>query len=133
MGHDAWEYLLIDDCSQDRSWEELLAAQRRTAGRIRLFRHRQRGGQGAAQQTGLFFAQGEVVVTLDADLQLFPEDMPLVFWSCDRVIDAAADAAPDIWRRHLGFLLDGLRAEAATPLPVGPMTRAQVNRARSRR
>jgi len=62
-----------------------------------------------------------------------PEDMPLVFWSCDRVIDAAADAAPDIWRRHLGFLLDGLRAEAATPLPVGPMTRAQVNRARSRR
>ncbi|HET6849840.1 MAG TPA: helix-turn-helix domain-containing protein [Gaiellales bacterium] len=62
------------------------------------------------------------------------EDMPLVFWSCDRVIDAAGDVAPEIWRRHLGILLDGLRAEAATPLPVEPMTRAQVTRiARARR
>jgi len=62
------------------------------------------------------------------------EDMPLVFWSCDRVIDATADVSPDIWRRHLGILLDGLRADAATPLAVGPMTRAQVKRiARSRR
>lgn len=62
------------------------------------------------------------------------EDMPLVFWSCDRVIDAGGDVAPEIWRRHLGILLDGLRAEAATPLPVGPMTRTQVTRiAESRR
>ncbi|HET7428160.1 MAG TPA: TetR family transcriptional regulator [Gaiellales bacterium] len=63
-----------------------------------------------------------------------PEDMPMVFWSCDRVIDATADTSPEIWRRHLGILLDGLRAEAATPLPVAPLTRAQLTRiARSRR
>jgi hypothetical protein len=50
------------------------------------------------------------------------------------VIDAAADTSPEIWRRHLGILLDGLRAEAATPLPVAPLTRAQLTRiARSRR
>jgi len=35
-----------------------------------------------------------------------PEDLSLLFWSTDRVIDLA----PDGWRRHLGFVLDGLRA-----------------------
>jgi AcrR family transcriptional regulator len=60
------------------------------------------------------------------------EDMPLVFWSGGRVIDATASVAPDVWRRHLGMLLDGLRAEAATPLPHPPLTRAQLNRTRER-
>jgi hypothetical protein len=58
--------------------------------------------------------------------------MPLVFWSGGRVIDATASVAPDVWRRHLGMLLDGLRAEAATPLPHPPLTRAQLNRTRER-
>ena len=61
-----------------------------------------------------------------------PEDMPLVFWSGGRVIDATTSVAPDVWRRHLGLLLDGLRAEAATPLPHPPLTRAQLNRATER-
>lgn len=35
-----------------------------------------------------------------------PQDLSLVFWGTDRVIDLA----PDSWRRHLGFVLDGLHA-----------------------
>jgi AcrR family transcriptional regulator len=35
-----------------------------------------------------------------------PEDLSLVFWGTARVIDLA----PGSWRRHLGFVLDGLRA-----------------------
>src|SRR6266511_212311 len=61
------------------------------------------------------------------------EDMPLVFWAGGRVIEATAAVAPEFWRRHLGLLLDGLRAEAATPLPHPPLTRAQLNRATGRR
>lgn len=57
------------------------------------------------------------------------EDMALLFWTSDRVIDATAAVAPEQWRRHLGLLLDGLRAEAATPLPVPPLTRAQLSNA----
>jgi AcrR family transcriptional regulator len=57
-----------------------------------------------------------------------PEDMPLVFMPAGRVLDAAEDVAPDLWRRFLGLLLDGLRADAATPLPRGPLTRAQRER-----
>jgi AcrR family transcriptional regulator len=61
------------------------------------------------------------------------EDMPLVFWAGGRVIEATAAVAPDFWRRHLGLLLDGLRAEAATPLPHPPLTRAQLKRASGKR
>jgi AcrR family transcriptional regulator len=42
-----------------------------------------------------------------------PEDVTLVLWGSDRVRELAADGAPDLWRRHLGFVLDGLRASAA--------------------
>ena len=61
------------------------------------------------------------------------EDMPLVFWTGGCVIEATAAVAPELWRRYLGLLLDGLRAEAATPLPHPPLTRAQLNRATRRR
>jgi len=61
------------------------------------------------------------------------EDMPLLFWTGGRVIEATATIAPDFWRRYLGLLLDGLRAEAATTLPHPPLTRAQLNRATGRR
>ena len=57
------------------------------------------------------------------------EDLPLVFWTAFRVIERTTTVAPDVWRRYLGLLLDGLRAEAATPLPEPPLTRAQLERA----
>jgi AcrR family transcriptional regulator len=59
-----------------------------------------------------------------------PEDLPLVFWTCGRVIEATAEVAPDCWRRYLSLLLDGLRASAATTLPAPPLTEEQLERAR---
>jgi AcrR family transcriptional regulator len=61
-----------------------------------------------------------------------PEDLPLVFWAGDRVIEATARVAPDYWRRYLGLLVDGLRAGSVTPLPGQPLTSAQLARARRR-
>jgi AcrR family transcriptional regulator len=61
-----------------------------------------------------------------------PEDLPVVFWTAGRVIETTAAVAPDYWRRYLALLLDGLRAEAATPLPRPPLTRAQLARATGR-
>ena len=57
-----------------------------------------------------------------------PEDMPLVFMTGGRVLEAAREVAPDLWRRYLGLLLDGLRAEGATPLPRAPLTPSQMYR-----
>jgi len=60
---------------------------------------------------------------------LVAEDVPVVFWACARVIQATADVAPDLWRRHLALYLDGLRTGAATPLPAPPLTAGQLARA----
>jgi AcrR family transcriptional regulator len=54
----------------------------------------------------------------------FP-DLALLFWSFAPLMDATADAAPEAWRRHLHWLLDGLRAERATEPPEPPLTPEQ--------
>jgi AcrR family transcriptional regulator len=65
---------------------------------------------------------------LRADLTL--EDLALVTWANARILQAGrAGGAPDAWRRHLAFLLDGFHAERAHPLPQPPMSPAQVHRA----
>ncbi|MFJ4693328.1 TetR family transcriptional regulator [Streptomyces sp. NPDC088766] len=47
------------------------------------------------------------------------EDLMLVFGTRALLARVTTAAAPDLWRRHVAFLLDGLRAEAARgPLPV---------------
>jgi AcrR family transcriptional regulator len=68
---------------------------------------------------------------LRADFTL--EDIPLLLWSGGRVIEATSTVAPELWRRNLGLMLDGLRADAATPLPQPPLTRAQLDRVRETR
>ena len=57
-----------------------------------------------------------------------PQDIALLFWASDRVIELGGEVAPEIWRRHLGFVFDGLRSGAATPLPRGPLTDTQLKR-----
>jgi len=55
-------------------------------------------------------------------------DMAFVTWAITRTIEATADESPDAWRRHLGFVLDGLRASAAHRLPVPALEPEQVAR-----
>ena len=54
-------------------------------------------------------------------------DLALLLWSFAPVIDATADTAPEVWRRHLHWLLDGLRAEAATPQTQPPLDDDQLS------
>lgn len=57
-----------------------------------------------------------------------PEDVGMLFWGGDRVIELSASISPQLWRRYLGLLIDGLKTEAATPLEEPPLTRAQLRR-----
>jgi AcrR family transcriptional regulator len=59
------------------------------------------------------------------------EDVALVLWSGERVIERSQGIAPDLWQRYLGLLLDGLRASAARELPAPPLTRGQLQAART--
>lgn len=54
------------------------------------------------------------------------EDLLFVFWSIGSLVQAAEEMAPDVWRRNLALLFDGLRLNAATPLPVAPLTPDQA-------
>jgi hypothetical protein len=54
------------------------------------------------------------------------DDLAFVTWANTRVLQAVrAAGAPDAWRRHLGFLLDGFRADRAHPLPAPPLSPRQ--------
>lgn len=70
-----YEVIMIDDGSTDRSWEvvELLAAQYDT---VRGIAFRRNYGKSAALYCGFDAAVGEVVVTMDADLQDSPDEIP---------------------------------------------------------
>jgi AcrR family transcriptional regulator len=57
-----------------------------------------------------------------------PEDVVLLLMANAGIVRAMRDAAPDAWRRFVGLMLDGLRADRAHPLPAPP-TPAQTNRA----
>jgi len=61
---------------------------------------------------------------LRSDFQL--ADLVCLTWAISQVIRESAAFAPEAWRRHLAFVLDGLRAPAAHPIPVPPLSPAQL-------
>jgi AcrR family transcriptional regulator len=56
-------------------------------------------------------------------------DLSLALWSFAPVLEATAGVAPDVWRRHLRILLDGMRPDAATPQEVPPLAGRRLERA----
>ena len=70
-----WELVLVDDGSTDGT-EALLRAEAARDPRLVIVRFEKNAGQSAALAAGLTRARGEVVVTLDADLQNDPADIP---------------------------------------------------------
>jgi AcrR family transcriptional regulator len=51
------------------------------------------------------------------------QDLPLILMANAGVVAATAGAAPDAWRRLVGYLLQAFAAEAAEPLPEPPTPR----------
>lgn len=70
-----WELLVVDDGSTDGT-RELADRLSREDGRIRLIALTRNFGQTAAMQAGFDAARGEVVVSMDGDLQNDPADIP---------------------------------------------------------
>jgi glycosyltransferase involved in cell wall biosynthesis len=73
----AYEIIFVDDASSDRSFD-LLANLVETDNRLKVIRLRRNFGQTAALSAGFDEAQGEVIISMDGDLQHYPEDIPLL-------------------------------------------------------
>jgi AcrR family transcriptional regulator len=61
---------------------------------------------------------------------LEPSDMPLLVFMVSSLADYSRDVAPDLWRRHLAIVIDGLRAQrrATTELPEPPLAIDDLDR-----
>jgi dolichol-phosphate mannosyltransferase len=72
---EAFEIIFVDDGSRDQSFSILKEAAAHDR-RIRVIRFGKNAGQTAAFDAGFKAAQGHIVVTMDADLQNDPHDIP---------------------------------------------------------
>src|SRR2546427_444826 len=88
-----YEIIFVDDASTDRSFE-LLANLVETDARMKVVRLRRNFGQTAALSAGFDEAQGNVIITLDGDLQHAPEDIPALLAKIDEGYDIASG-----WRK----------------------------------
>jgi undecaprenyl-phosphate 4-deoxy-4-formamido-L-arabinose transferase len=98
-----FEVIVVDDGSRDGTWEivERLAA---ADARIRAVRFKKNFGQHPAMHAGLVRARGEIVVTMDADLQNVPEDLPRLIAAVEGGADVASGrrvGREDSWGRTL--------------------------------
>jgi glycosyltransferase involved in cell wall biosynthesis len=71
----SYEVILVDDGSNDGSWEQIESL-KLTYPQVKGIRFRRNYGKSAALHTGFGKARGEVVITMDADLQDSPEEIP---------------------------------------------------------
>jgi glycosyltransferase involved in cell wall biosynthesis len=74
----SYEVLLIDDGSKDNSWNviEKISSENKNIKGIRM---RRNYGKSAALNVGFEAAQGEVVITMDADMQDSPDEIPALY------------------------------------------------------
>ena len=89
-----YEIVYVDDGSTDGSWEVL----KRTAAlhaHVRLVRLRKNFGQASALAAGFAHSRYPILVTLDADLQNDPADIPRLVAALGEATDLVAG-----WRRH---------------------------------
>ena len=106
-----FELIFVDDGSTDATWaavERLHAADRR----VRAVRFKRNFGQHPAMHAGLVRARGEIVVTMDGDLQNEPEDIPRLVVAVEAGADVASGrrrARKDSWGRTLpSRLINGM-------------------------
>lgn len=106
-----YEIILVDDGSSDRTWT-VLGRMAEEIPHLVLIRFRRNYGQTAAMSAGFDAARGEVVVTLDADLQNDPADIPLLLNRIDEGFDVVSGWRKDRKDAFINRLLPSMIANA---------------------
>jgi glycosyltransferase involved in cell wall biosynthesis len=89
-----WEIILINDGSTDGSAEILNQLAEKEA-RIKVIHFRRNYGQTAAMMAGIDYANGDIIIPMDADLQNDPEDIPRLIAKLDEGFDVCSG-----WRKN---------------------------------
>ncbi|MCI0444481.1 glycosyltransferase family 2 protein [bacterium] len=117
---DSYEVVLVDDGSTDRSFE-ILKRHTVTNPKIRVIRFGINYGQTAAISAGFHHARGRILVTMDADLQNDPTDIPRLIekmqedwdvvsgWRKDRFDKFLTRRLPSMMANHLISYITGLK------------------------
>jgi len=76
--HCSYEIIMVDDGSKDNSWEVVESLQAKNPA-VKGIKFRRNYGKSAALFCGFDVAEGDVVITMDADLQDSPDEIPSLF------------------------------------------------------
>ncbi|GIV75685.1 MAG: dolichol-phosphate mannosyltransferase [Litorilinea sp.] len=90
----SYEIIIVDDGSRDRSFELLRELAEKDPA-LKVIRLRRNFGQTAAFSAGFDYALGEVIITMDADLQNDPRDIPLLMAKIEEGYDIVSG-----WRKN---------------------------------
>ncbi|MGK7345525.1 MAG: glycosyltransferase family 2 protein [Candidatus Nitrospinota bacterium M3_3B_026] len=104
-----FEVILVDDGSTDGSYEKMAAIHEKDR-RVKVVRLRANFGQTAAFAAGFDRANGEIIVTMDADLQNDPADIPAMVRTLeengyDIVAGWRVDRKDKFWTRRLPSMI----------------------------
>ncbi len=90
----SYEVILIDDGSMDETYDALLKIHQKNNA-YKIIKFRRNFGQTAAMKAGFDYSRGDVVITLDADLQNDPADIPEMLDKLNNGYDIVSG-----WRKH---------------------------------
>ncbi len=137
----AYEIVFVDDGSGDGSFEALEELARRDSA-VKVVRLRRNFGQSAALQAGIDWSAGDLIVTMDGDLQNDPADIPLMLDKLREGYDAVLGLrakrqdhlfirkipsllgnwlirkVTGVWTKDLGCTLRVMRRELALSIPL---------------
>jgi len=101
-----WELIVVDDGSSDGTDERLSADLGQYGPHVRVLGLQRNFGQTAAMQAGIDAARGDVIATLDGDLQNDPADVPRLVGrpldgNLDLVVGWRQDRQDNVWLRTI--------------------------------
>jgi polyisoprenyl-phosphate glycosyltransferase len=73
-----FEMIFVEDCGPDQSWQVILDLKKAHPEQIKAIKLSKNSGQHNALMCGFNYAQGDFVITIDDDLQIPPEEIPLL-------------------------------------------------------
>ncbi len=89
-----YEIIFVDDGSTDKTWEAIEQLKKTTPS-LRAIKFRRNYGQTSAMVAGFDHASGEIIVTMDGDLQNDPSDIPMLLDKIEEGYDIVSG-----WRKN---------------------------------